>query len=283
MILQLLLPALALGCPPASDYGAKGVHVTNTWTEGIVPWVIESNPQHGRAVALAAMQQWEALCDVRFAEWTDEPNYVAFKDSHRNASRLGERGGRQTVELLNWSLGTVTHEIGHTLGLHHEHQRPDRDQYIHVNEENIEEGAEPQFWVQFALPTVGPYDFGSIMHYRQYAFSVNGQPTIEVLPPNEHLQDVIGWTGGEPSAGDGRTVRVLYGPWASGDLDHDGDIDADDFGEFQACMAGAGVIVPGGNCDDADLDADGDVDQSDFGVFQRCLSGRGVEASDECM
>lgn len=75
--------------------------------------------------------------------------------------------------------------------------------------------------------------------------------------------------------------------WAVGlipqDLDHDGEVDMDDFGLFQACYGGPGIPHNGSEaCKDADTDYDGDVDQSDFGVLQGCFSGAGVPASVTC-
>jgi len=69
---------------------------------------------------------------------------------------------------------TVVHEMGHNLGLLHEHQRPDRDNYLTVNVtgsqfDKIEEKYARFLWWTWKTRSVtysSTYDYMSIMHYR---------------------------------------------------------------------------------------------------------------------
>jgi len=72
------------------------------------------------------------------------------------------------------------------------------------------------------------------------------------------------------------------------DWDDDGDVDQDDFAQFQQCFTGTGGGVPAGGCvcfDRPDIlgnPPDGDIDQDDFIAFQNCASGPDVVASTAC-
>lgn len=75
---------------------------------------------------------------------------------------------------------------------------------------------------------------------------------------------------------------VVSTPAPPGDFDGDGDVDQSDFGRFQACIKGPGIIQDDPFCAGAKLDNDVDVDQDDFGVFQGCYSGPNIPADFNC-
>ncbi len=110
--------------------------------------------------------------NIRFKEHTDEKNYVLFQYIKDDGcwSRLGMRNkGEQEIVIDNWGeAGNVAHEICHALGLWHEQMRPDRDEYIKVEFDNITEDWKGQYKARENKPwvyTSATFDFGSIMLY----------------------------------------------------------------------------------------------------------------------
>lgn len=56
---------------------------------------------------------------------------------------VGRQGGMQKLSLVGTCKvrkGTIMHELMHCLGFRHEHNRPDRDEYIRIMWQNIELG-----------------------------------------------------------------------------------------------------------------------------------------------
>lgn len=77
------------------------------------------------------------------------------------------------------TIGTVAHELLHALGIYHEQSRYDRDNYVEVKMENIDEENQINFEKQTSDNSLGiEYDYGSVMHYGEYAFSNNTKKTI---------------------------------------------------------------------------------------------------------
>jgi phenylpyruvate tautomerase PptA (4-oxalocrotonate tautomerase family) len=99
------------------------------------------------------------------------------------------------------------HEIGHAIGLLHEQGRPDRDQYLAWQPQNVAKIARSQSAITtFNRKATTPYDFGSLMHYGDFSASANGQPAYVTMPPGIEIGQLRGF-----SLADVDAVRRLYG------------------------------------------------------------------------
>ncbi|KAJ3591738.1 hypothetical protein NHX12_006870 [Muraenolepis orangiensis] len=122
----------------------------------------------------------EGTC-VRFVPRTHQRDYLDIQSKSGCWSYLGVRGGRQTVSLQTphcMRAGVTSHELMHAMGFVHEQSRVDRDNYVTIMWNNIWRDRLRNF-EKFKTDNMNlPYDFGSIMHFGQYAYSEDGQPTI---------------------------------------------------------------------------------------------------------
>lgn len=191
--------------------GERAAHATNIWPGGIVPYVFDGNVSTtNRNRALSAMTEIEATANIDFIPRTNEANYIHIRSANNNSSSVGMIGGRQNINIFNWTFRyIIIHELYHALGIWHEQQRTDRDQYVQINFQNVTPGTAGNFSIVSSSIAFGPYNFESIMHYDDFAFSDNGQPTITVLPPNQQFQNVIG-NRSFLSQGDVEIMQHLY-------------------------------------------------------------------------
>ena len=134
---------------------------------------------------LDAMNHIAQRTNVCFRARNTQANYIKFKKY--TVDELGWPGGQsrlgrcgfpdpecldgQEIKLSAVSERTVRHEIGHALGVHHEHTREDRNEFVEILWNNIEPLQAGNF-AQVPLVTTdfGSYDFASIMHYQSTAF-----------------------------------------------------------------------------------------------------------------
>eukprot|EP00092_Neocalanus_flemingeri_P041465 GFUD01045151.1.p1 GENE.GFUD01045151.1~~GFUD01045151.1.p1 ORF type:complete len:237 (-),score=62.52 GFUD01045151.1:186-860(-) len=94
-------------------------------------------------------------------------------------------------------MGNILHEVLHSLGATHEQNREDRDKFVRIVEDDILEDSKKNFKKKDDLfSSYGtPYDYESIMHYNEDAFSVSGNNTIIPLQPNTTLTPVSSKSG----------------------------------------------------------------------------------------
>ncbi|KAB7493697.1 Astacin-like metalloendopeptidase, partial [Armadillidium nasatum] len=96
----------------------------------------------GKKNILNAMQTFDNLTNgcVKFIERTTEADYIYIVAMKECFSYIGRIGGAQKVDLATGCkefMRYIFHELFHVLGFEHEHIRPDRDEYISVEYENI--------------------------------------------------------------------------------------------------------------------------------------------------
>ena len=93
-----------------------------------------------------AIKEYEKYTCIQLRPRTDEEDYVKFVSYNTGCwSYVGKIGGEQSINLqipgCVTKKGTVIHEIMHAIGFWHEHTRDDRDDYVTINWDNIEECA----------------------------------------------------------------------------------------------------------------------------------------------
>ncbi len=161
------------------------------WAGGRVPYVLDQSFLADSVHIRTVMEKWQQGTVVQFRRRVEgDTAYVLIRRGRCVTSSRGQ------VTVVSADPDCLGHELGHSLGLTHEHQRPDRDDYVTIKT--------PFWWLwgrsQYrVIPQrlCRPYDLSSIMHYN-IAY-------IKPLPGN-----VISRRDNTVSPGDILSINQMY-------------------------------------------------------------------------
>ena len=169
------------------------------WTGGNVYYAFDASvAPTNQKVFLDCCAEWATFANLRFIPRTSQTNYILVTNNptlNGGVSAVGMSGGAQLLQIgpSAWNHPTVCHDLGHALGMCHEHQRSDRNSYVTINTNNILSGNLPDFVLLTSSTNKGPYDFLSVMHYGRNFFSVSPTSnTIVPLPAYSQYLNVMG-------------------------------------------------------------------------------------------
>jgi len=94
-----------------------------------------------RQVIARGMRHIQDKSCIQFVPRTTEADFIQIVNSNRGCySSIGRIKGPQDLSLQRnrcVTVETVIHELMHALGFEHEHNRPDRDDFILINKDAI--------------------------------------------------------------------------------------------------------------------------------------------------
>ncbi len=167
------------------------------WPGGKIPFIIdESVVQHDKVID--AVEYLNTFTNLTITPREQEKDYVLVTRGEADCySYAGRVGGQQEIFLVpECGVKEILHEWMHTIGFFHEQNRGDRDQYLQIIWENIDDVNKPQFKKlpnDYMGVSGRPFDYQSIMLYPSETFSMHpGEPALltsdgDIIPRTENL------------------------------------------------------------------------------------------------
>ena len=171
------------------------------WPGAVIPYIIQGDlPNPERVIQAMAL----ITTGITFQTYNGQTDVLVFEAGSGNCrSYLGRVGGKQPLWIgPGCGAKEVAHEIMHALGFIHEQNRADRDSFIEIHPENIQETAKLNFErfppELMKVSGLGAFDYESIMLYPGTMFSKDG--TSETM--NSRIDGRRIHPGAKPSLGD---------------------------------------------------------------------------------
>lgn len=181
----------------------------NLWPTGVIPVAVHSSvPEDVVPEIRDAFEEFHQKTSIRFVNYQDEKDAVVFLyEPDTCASHVGRIGGHQPI-LVSESCGRaeVVHELMHTLGFIHEHQRVERDTFVQVFLDRVSEDKQinfeilPHSYQNIYQKLSSRFDYESITIYPPEAFAKNtGESTLLPRDQRNQIQPSRGLSPGDVS------------------------------------------------------------------------------------
>jgi len=184
-------------------------HNDPRWTYHIIPYTVNftqipENYRENLRLRFQYTMEFEyrhKLGDcIQFCEYHKCPAFIKKQKDYLKInfedngcwSYVGRQHGGQEVSL-DWNgclnHGTIAHELMHALGFPHEQSRSIRDSFVKIEFQNIIPSRKSNFVKDTSISDshrdFDSYDYESVMHYNEYAFSRSSKRTIFPNPKHK--------------------------------------------------------------------------------------------------
>lgn len=164
------------------------------WKHNTVHYLLQDDmTDRTKQCVREAIAHWKASTNLNFIEGMSAEGTVIFYNGDGCHSLVGKHGYTQKISIdAGWGTrGNAIHEIGHAIGLVHEHCLPNRNAYIIVNFNNIKDDWKSQYEIEKDVLCQDWPDITSVMMYDSYgSSSVAIDPTIPIMT----TKDKMTWT-----------------------------------------------------------------------------------------
>jgi hypothetical protein len=166
-----------------------------TWPNGQVYFLFDKSvSEQSQRTILEVCNSFSNFAKIRCSETPSKNTHSVFVTTANTPcsgyANLGYRPNQTQILHLNISCSQtllrewlIPHELLHVLGIIHEHQHPDRDKYLRINEGYIQDKFKGNFVKVKSFRAKTQFDFKSVLLYHSgtFAKTINGQNYVSIF------------------------------------------------------------------------------------------------------